>query len=398
MTFQARAGDGLLCVCNFPSNTGFAWDFIESLYAMVADELAPFGVRTVVAYPRIDGAPRTLEGHAASAVHLPVNYSLSALVKLLRFVRDKRIRAVYLSDRSVTSPLHVFLRLAGVEHIVVHDHTSGARQPAFGVKRLVKLLLSRFPGLMADEVIAVSDYVLRRQVEVALVPSGRAVRVWNGVEVAAVNPTSHAIHDELAVPHDRQVVVCCCRAHPSKGVAHVLRAFDDLWRRRSEGMRPALAYVGDGPERQRLEQLRTSLASRRDIHFLGYRTNVSDLLAGADVCVSASTWQEAFGLAVLEPMALGRAVVGTRVGGVPEILLDGETGLLVEPGDESGLSAAIERLLDDPELRASLGAAAHARTRAHFTIQAQVQTLSQIVSAGLSGRRASVHPSGESAG
>jgi glycosyltransferase involved in cell wall biosynthesis len=167
-----------------------------------------------------------------------------------------------------------------------------------------------------------------------------------------------------------------------KGVDNVLRAFDALWQRHDPSTRPVLAYIGNGPQFDELEILRASLPAANDIKFLGYREDAFQLLGGADVCVSASTWQEAFGLGVLEPMSLGKAVVATAVGGVPEILKDGESGLLVPPADEPRLADALERLLADRALRERLGTAARARAKAHFTIQSQIETLSQIAAKG----------------
>ena len=121
-----------------------------------------------------------------------------------------------------------------------------------------------------------------------------------------------------------------------------------------------------------------ALPSANDIRFLGYQPNASELLAVADVCVSASVWQEGFGLAVLEPMALGVAVVATAVGGVPEIAEDGVSGILVPAEDDAALAAAISRLLADPTLRARIGDAGRRRASAHFTIEAQIRALSEL--------------------
>lgn len=372
------APDTLLCVSNFPSNTGFAWDFIERLYAGVANDLARIGVRTLVAYPEIVEPPRALAGSAAVAVQLDAQpRTARSLVALLAFVRAHNVRALYLSDYAPTSALFLALRLAGARHIIVHDHTSGARRPARGLKWIAKWLVARVPGLTADRVIAVSDYVARRQIEIALVPARRVTRVWNGVAPAATHESSVALRHELGAGAARAIVTCCCRAHPVKGVDHVLRAFDRVWRSAPEGARPLLAYIGDGPFISGLEALRDSLPSRQDIRFLGYRTDAMALLAGADVCVSASVWQEAFGLAVLEPMSLGRAVVATSVGGVPEIVDDEVSGILVAPGDDAALAAAIERLLHDAPLRARLGVAARRRA-AGFTLDSQIHALSAL--------------------
>src|SRR5713226_8722120 len=91
-------GDGgtLLCVANYPANTGYAWDFIERLYARIADHLALHGVRTLVAYPAIPKAPRTLEGSVAEAVVLDVALDTPASIRGTEgFIRREQVRVVY---------------------------------------------------------------------------------------------------------------------------------------------------------------------------------------------------------------------------------------------------------------------------------------------------------------
>jgi hypothetical protein len=166
-------GPGLLCVVNFPANTGFAWDFIEGLYAAVAREGQALGWRTFVAYPRIEQPPRSLTGSPAVPVALQLDLGgVAGALALWRFLRANGITTVYLTDRPVRSSVHLLMRLAGVRHIVVHDHTSGHRTVPTGVRRFIKRLLRAVPGIEADRVLTVSDYVARRQVEVGLMPPG----------------------------------------------------------------------------------------------------------------------------------------------------------------------------------------------------------------------------------
>ena len=110
---------------------------------------------------------------------------------------------------------------------------------------------------------------------------------------------------------------------------------------------------------------------------LGWLPNadVLALYAGADVVVSPSVIPDAFSRVVLEAMAAGRAVVATAVGGTPELIEDGESGLLVPRHDPAALAAAIERLLDDPALAARLGAAARRRVQTRFAPEASVERL-----------------------
>jgi glycosyltransferase involved in cell wall biosynthesis len=121
----------------------------------------------------------------------------------------------------------------------------------------------------------------------------------------------------------------------------------------------SLVVVGDGPERARLEQMRDGLGLRDRVDFVGptSRDGVLAYLRGAEAMVLSSAWEN-FPHGVVEALALGTPVIATSVGGVPEIVTDGENGLLVPPGDAGALASAISRYLDDPSLRSRLRAAA----------------------------------------
>lgn len=373
----------LLCVANFPANTGYAWDFIEGLYAGLADRVAAAGGRTYVAYPRISAPPRTLAGSAAEAVALDLAFDRPrCIAATMGFVRRNRVRVLYLADRPAWHPAYALLRLAGVRRIVVHDHTSGARTPPKGLRRVAKRWSRRLTPMLADDVVAVSDYVARRKTEVDLVPPGRVRRIHNSLELPAPDPAAPGrLRAFLGVPADVPVVACASRATAEKGVHHLLRAFDTLAAaQEAQGAAlPVLLYLGDGPALADLHALRATLPSRDRIVLPGHRPDAAALLGGADVAVVPSIWQEAFGLAALEPMARGVPVVATRAGGLPEVVEDGVTGVLVAPGSEPELAAALARLLADPAERRRLGRTGAARARERFGRAAELDALFPLV-------------------
>src|SRR6266702_4471959 len=332
----------ILFVANFPANTGYAWDFIEGLYAGVGTRLAPKGVRTFVAYPDIPSPPRTLRGTPAEPIVLDARLeTVASLRQTLDFVRRERVQLVYLTDRPACSSFYPVLRAAGVRAIIVHDHTSGARTVPRGAKRLAKWALARVPGLTDD-----------------------------GKRVAR-----HA----LKLDENAPIIACTCRATQEKGVDHLLRAFDRL----QPG--PILLYAGDGPAFASLQALRDSLPSRDRIHLLGYRTDREALLEAADVCVVPSVWEEAFGLAALEAMARGKPVVATQVGGIPEIIQPGVTGLLVPPGNDATLAQAIASLLANPTTAAEMGRNARRDVNERFNPEKLLTRLSDLVEVYLPG-------------
>jgi glycosyltransferase involved in cell wall biosynthesis len=382
----ARRDHGtLLCVSNYAANTGYAWTFIEGLYARIADHLAEHGIRTLVAYPAIPEPPRTLAGTAAQAVTLDASLSTPASVRaVLDLIRREHVRVVYLTDRDPRCLAYPWLRRAGVSRIIVHDHTSGERTSPRGLKRAAKWTLARVPGLVADVVVTVSDFVAGRQRDVNLIPLSKLARVWNGLPaVTDARPASGYAHDVFGLPKDRPLIVCVCRASGEKGVAHLLRAFDRARGRATfAATRPLLLYAGDGPQLPALRQLRDALAARDDITLAGYRRDVAEIIGSADLCVMPSVWQDAFPLAVLEPMAQGKTVIASRVGGIPEQIKHGVSGLLVPPGDEAALADAMAGVLADPAWAARLGKAARERIASHFAIDTQVRRLSRFVEDG----------------
>ncbi len=370
---------GLLCVANFPANTGYAWGFIEGLYAGLAERVAAAGGRTYVAYPAMATPPLTLQGSAARPVQLDVRTASARCMRAtIAFVRRLNIRVLYLADRPAWSPAYALLRAAGVRRIVVHDHTSGERTRPTGWKRTLKRWSRRIRPMLADDVVAVSDFVLRRQLDVELVPRQRAHRIHNSLELPAPDPQAAArLRELLGLERDVPVVACASRATAEKGVHHLLRAFDTLEDR--AGAAPVLLYMGDGPALPELQALRASLPSRDRIVLAGHRPDAAALLGGADVCVVPSVWQEAFGLAALEPMARGVAVIATRAGGLPEVVEDGVTGVLVAPGSEAELAAALRRLLSDAAERRRLGESGARRARERFSRAAQLDALYPLI-------------------
>ena len=135
-----------------------------------------------------------------------------------------------------------------------------------------------------------------------------------------------------------------------------------------------LLLVGDGPLRPEVERLVAELGLGERVRLVGNRSDVPVLLAEAACVVLASDY-EGCPLTVLEAMAAGVPVVATRVGGVPELIDDGRTGLLVEPGDESALAAAIGRALAD---RDGLGVAAREEARRRFSRERMAAEIAQL--------------------
>jgi len=151
----------------------------------------------------------------------------------------------------------------------------------------------------------------------------------------------------------------------------LLEATADL-RRSHPSLRVLIA--GEGPERPILEQMLDSMGLRDTIQLLGRRADVPDVLAACDVAVCCSDF-EGTPLAVIESMAAGKPVVATRVGGLPDVVEDGVTGVLVEPRSPTRLAGAIDGLLTRPDRALEMGARGRERQRSELTMDVTLRHL-----------------------
>jgi glycosyltransferase involved in cell wall biosynthesis len=205
--------------------------------------------------------------------------------------------------------------------------------------------------------------------------------VHNGIDPApfdALSPDAGTIaRAALGIPADAFVVAMFGRFHPWKGQPVLLDAVAAL-----PGIHALVvgaALFGETPFEQAQHERARALGIADRVHFLGFRDDIAALMRAADVVTHTSVLPEPFGRVVVEGMLAGRPVVATRAGGVPEIIRDGDTGILVPPGDVPALVAALQGLRDDPARAAAIAerGARHARER--FTVGAMCAGVSRIL-------------------
>ncbi len=205
-----------------------------------------------------------------------------------------------------------------------------------------------------DHVFAVSDQIERELLE-ARVPRHQLTYIRNGLDAAA--PVADArirIRAEHAVGPKQRLLVRAGRLHPTKGNEYLLHALAMLVTRHDL----RLLFLGEGEEREALEVLANSLGLSERVAFIGFRANVADYLAAADVFVSPSL-AEGLPMVLIETMAARCPLVTTNVGAIPSLATDGVHALVVPPKDSAALAGAIERILVEPDLGRRLADAAY---------------------------------------
>ncbi len=236
-----------------------------------------------------------------------------------------------------------------------------------GRRRL--MLMERLANSFTDLVIANSEAVRRDAVRSEGLAPDKVIVIHNGVDVTGEAPTSPGVRAGLGLREDVPVVLAVANLIPYKGHRYLIEAWEKV---RASAPGAVCLFAGEGPARPDLERRAAALQLDGSLRFLGTRHDVAELIGSADLLVHPSL-EEGFCNAILEAMAAGKPVVATRVGGNPEAVADGVTGILVPPADSRALEEAVLSLLGDPQRRARLGEAGRRRAVECFSIESMVR-------------------------
>jgi len=239
---------------------------------------------------------------------------------------------------------------------------------------MIHALNSAVQALCYHRVLAVS-----RDIEARLRHrrnSARITYVANGIELSTARSTVDRLvtRRSLGVGPDDVLIGTVGRLVPIKGLEVMLAVAARL---AVDAPRAKFVVVGDGPLHSTLLEQAAVLGIGDRVTFTGHRTDVPDLVAALDIFLMTS-WHEGMPLALLEAMAQSRAVVATRVGGVPEVVEDGVSGLLATAGDATQLADRCGRLIASDELRATMGSAGRRRVQSAFSSEMLLDRLSSI--------------------
>ncbi len=283
---------------------------------------------------------------------------LRALLELRDLLRRRRPHILHTHGSKTKQLLPLATRLVSVPIRIAHIHGWEWYPARSALGRRVFMAASRMSARAYDALIAGSDAMRREGLEAGVGNAEQYRVVRYPVDTAAFNPdrrqeVRREIRAELDLPQGAPVVVSVMRLAPQKAPLDLIAAAEIVAKTRSD---VHFLIVGGGE----LEgQMSRDIAARRldgQVRMLGVRRDVPALMKAADVFALSSVW-EAMGIVYLEASAVGLPCVGTRVGGAPEAVEDGVTGLLVPPRDPQALAQAILKVVGDPQLAARLGEA-----------------------------------------
>ena len=289
-----------------------------------------------------------------------------------RFIKRNKIRVVHAYDASAVfaAPLARLMRVpfilsSTLGHRDLYDERTRKQLPFTD-----KLVDSIFVNCEAMRCHMMGDYRVARE---------RTVLCYNGVETSEFFPPRAGEPKPEPVAGASLVIGAVCVLRPEKRMDLLVEAFGAVHK-----LRPGvkLLIVGSGPELPRLEAAAAELHVEQDCIFVPAVPKVAPLLRGMDIFVSCSS-SEAFSNAVLEAMACGCCPVGSRVGGTPELIADGERGLLFESGNVQDLAAKLALLIENQELRGRLAHNAARFAAEDLNMDVALECISQIYETGL---------------
>jgi glycosyltransferase involved in cell wall biosynthesis len=288
---------------------------------------------------------------------------LTAAWRLSRIVKQLKPDIIHAHDPHAVAMAALALSMS----------TQPAKPPLVAARRVDFHLkgnaLSRWKYRQVDSFICASE-AIRQMLIGDGVPGARTVTVHEGIDIERVDAAEPAnLHGEFWLPHHAPIVGNVAALVGHKGQKHLIEAA-----RRVLPQMPDARFIiaGEGELRPALERQIKDHHLEKHVLLAGFRPDVLSLHKAFDIFVMSSV-TEGLGTSLLDAMAAGKPIVATRTGGIPEVVADGETGLLVPPRDEEALADAIVRLLKDPDLRREMGEAGRVRARNLFSLERMVQ-------------------------
>lgn len=345
-----------------------AWRSMEQLLVGLASRLRDDGYRTVHVFTGEPGERMHAVLRALDSPWLVVSDPMTAqdaqrIAPLLRDMHPVLIQTHFLS---LFNPLlRGIKQRSGARRLVITDHSSGRASAKTFPKSWLARLRTRHAASYIDQVIGVSQFVCRRDIEGVYFPADKVRCIHNGVDVNRFTPTPAPRGD------DEPFTIGFIGYHiPEKGLGTLL----DAAARLAAGQRDfRLLVAGTGPHADAFRQQAASLGLDARTRFVGQLADPLPFYRQIDVLAVPSEWDEAFGFVVAEAAACGVCVVCSDVGGMPEIVgRQREAGIVIPRGRADALADALAALIDDPAARRAIGQRARERMVRQFSIDTTV--------------------------
>ncbi|MDA8210272.1 MAG: glycosyltransferase [Clostridia bacterium] len=334
-----------------------------------------FEVRLCCLFPEPFVQVARANGIATDAVVMRHKLNIGIVDNLMEIIRGHQIDIVHTHGVRANLVGRLAAKLAGIKHIVTTVHSVLEQDYPSFFARQVNRLMERITINSVERFVTVSD-LLKQDLVGHGIPAVKITTIYNGVNLAAFRQerVTGDVRKDLGIAPDVPVLGMIARFHPVKGHRFFLEAAKTISR-----VRPDCRFllVGSGQYRSEVEAMVKQLGLREQVIFTGYREDIVDVLHSLDILVISSL-SEGFGLTAIEAMAMKAPVVATRVGGLPEIIKDGNNGILVPPADGQAIAQAVLDLLADPEDSRAMAARAFEHVRENFSVEIMAKNTEQL--------------------
>ena len=346
--------ESLLLVANWDSGTGYAWWLIESFWTLLARFYSNNSKSVYLAYPSISKISDTISKSPITVRQLDFSKKdLMSVIGQCKFIRQQRIGTIYFSDYPGCHWRYLLYRMAAIKCIIIHDHTPGVRIKPRPVKRLLKQMLSRLPGICANGLIGATEYVRKRHIEVDCFPVKRCYSAPNGLPDPPI-ALPLDLKKVYGIPGGRKIMVTTGRASHYKGIAFALEMLSLLVGKKK---RRDIHYLfcGDGPNLDEFRQLANDLNIQDYVTFTGHLDLVFPHLLACDFAIHPSKGEVGYSLSVLEYMQAGLPVIVPDNLSVCGASVSGVNGYIYREGDKADAADKVVELLNDSALVECLG-------------------------------------------
>ncbi|MBC8490005.1 MAG: glycosyltransferase family 4 protein [Bacteroidetes bacterium] len=293
-------------------------------------------------------------------------------LRLLGYVKKYKIDVVHLHFYPPYSLFSLLIFFFKTKCYITH-HLSEDMQRCSSAKNMVIRIRNRVLGLGINKIFCISKYIQEIMVNNYQERRDKTAVIYNALDV--VDYDKHRVTRENKDGPVRLIAIG--NLIEEKGFQYLIKAIPAVIKNNEKCELIIVGEGYEGPENfeNELKELVITEGVEKYVFFLGLRSDVPQLLMDADIMVVPSIWGEGFGLINIEAMAAHLSVVATNVGAIPEIVIDNETGILVEPKNEETIAAAINKLVNDKKMRERMGAKGYERVKKFFSLEKQCQEL-----------------------
>ena len=357
------------------------WTSQEDRHLLLCSELVARGIQPVVVLsaPLKPEFEKRLLDAGASLFDVSYEKGVISFYRALKhIVATNNVTMAHIIFFDYFSPVAWLVRAAGVKRIIYEMQNSGIFRATSWKKSLLRFR-TKIMTAPVMRVIAISEFVKEQLVRAGIAQEKIVVR-YLGIDNERFKPNRAAkaeLSQKYRVRPEELILSTVSYLRPFKNPQVLVHGCRELKNRK---VAARLFVAGDGELLPELKELSQKLDTEDYIHWLGNVVDPKNLLQASDLFLLASTG-EAFGLVLTEAMACGVPVVGTRSGSLPEVVEEGETGLLVPPHDAESMASAIEKLSKDASLRKAMAENCVERVKEHFTLQEAVSRTLDIYNA-----------------